>query len=253
MLIHIINQRGLKMWEITLIGDKCDLSNFYIIMKTIFAHKNSVFASFGFGDKNTLKIGVNDKKYIPNVKSEILEAIITINKQEYFNNNIIVKNSNNMVYDFIMKSIVMLGLDDELEYARVKVKLGKVVHIRSIVRFKLAKFYSLWDRLIVYLNEYLGDGDENDKMLKFLASNINHGSDIFFVNFDDSGIKICDLHNHVISEMNYDDVYLIIISIMVLSPKKIIIKQLLNISNEKISNLISKMDYVFDDRVSYVM
>ena len=240
------------MWEITLIGDKYDLSNFYTIIKTIFSHENSVFASFGFGERNTLKIGVNDKNIINNVKNEIIKAIITINKQEYMINNIDAINNQNNVNDFVLQSIVMLGIDEEIEYARSKLKLSRVVHIRSLVRFRLSKIYALWDKLIYYINDYICGDNVYDKLLKFIASNVDCGSDVVFVNFNSCGITVCNIGGKVLGHFFDCDVYDIIISILMMSPKKIIV-QLISCESNNYCDVVTKLEYVFADRIGYVM
>lgn len=240
------------MWEISIRGDKYDISNFYSCLKTKFLLNNSIFLSLYFDKNSVLKIAVTDNNYVHIVKNIITETIISVHKFEYLKNNLCIKNTTNEISDFVLHSLVMLGIDEEIDYARVRINFDKCIHIRSLVKFRLAKFYSLWSKLIDYINYYLCGENKCEKLLKFLASNVSTSQDIFYICFDQNCVVVKDDCGCEINKVYYDNKYMLAISLLMLSPKKIIIdcSQRSNVYKESSLELLS---YVFDDRLCIIM
>lgn len=253
--MHILVLKGLwlLMWEITLVGEKSDYVYFSLLDKELrdIAGTNLITA-MTIMDKICYSVAIKEKKYINFVKNAIFELIIKINKEEYFKEKLIFKNNINGLNHFIITSLVFINLQEEIDYARVIVKLSKTVFIRSLMMFKLNKLYKIWDKLICFFNLNLMYKSENEislEFLKLLANNIQSRTEIMYLDIIKDNMCIFDKNKNLISCTPEEDEIGVIVNLITYAPKKIIINCYDHLSS-KVTELIK---YIFDDKCSFII
>ena len=242
------------MWEITLVGEVQDYMHFLVfekMLKTTYA--SNVFVGCCNNNHNTtVSIAVKNKKLISTIKSLIIELMIKICKEEYFIENLTINTKDKDLQYFILLTAVMANLEDEIDYARVKFKFYKVIHIRSFIRFRLAKLYYLWERFSNYFNLHFS-GTINDELylefLRFLTSNSRNSGDIIYLDEKQDDMCLLDKNQKVLVSIPKTDEIGIVVNLIVYSPSKLIINCYSSLSG-KIAELIK---YLFDDRMSILI
>jgi hypothetical protein len=239
------------MWEITLIGQKEDYVYFVLLedmLSSILREKPIVAIS---GDNRLVcSIAIRDKSRLRQVKKCIVEIIIKICKEEYFREKLdIDTDADEDMFNFVLLSLIMINLHDEVDYSCVKLSLSKTIHIRSLVRFKLNKLYTLWDRFIRYFNKFvsIGRGDEIYlQILKFIANCSGSSNEIMYLEDGQHEMRILDKNQKLLSAIPKSDEIGVIVNLIVLSPKKLIIN-CYDCLSHKVAGLIQ---YIFGDKLS---
>ena len=241
------------MWEITLLGSELDYMYFAMLedeLKDVIQDK--VITAITFKNGLTCSIALKDRKYINFVKTAILETIIKICKEEYFREGLSVRGSDEELNEFILMSLILINLQEEVDYARVKVKLTKKLHIRSLMRFRLNKLYMIWEKLIVYFNANLGERYHDEiylKFLKLLANNTHSKTDIMYLERCQENMCILDKNKQLIIATPKDDEIGVVVNLIAYAPKKIIINCYDTLSS-KVAELIK---YIFEDKCSFII
>jgi len=242
------------MWEVTLIGVKQDYVHFILYEKMIKSTfgEQVVIAISDRIESSILSVAVCNKKLISSIKKTILELIIKICKEEYFLQNLNLETNDEELRYFILMGAVLSNLDDEVDYARVVVKFSKVIHIRSLVRFRLNKIYSLWNKFEKYFNSKFASG-LNDVIcldfLKFFANNIRKSGDIVYLDNKNDFIIFKDKNNKSINKIHKSDQIGIVVNLIVISPFRLVI----NCYSSLNSDILSLIKYLFEDKVSILL
>lgn len=241
------------MWEITLMGNTRDLIHFAVLEDELKAKfENPPLVAISLDDGLVMSIAVLDKKTIRHVKNLILETIIKISKEEYFRENLKILGSDKSLNNFIIMSLTCINLRDEVDFARVRVKFTKHMYIRSLVMFKLNRFYVEWERIIKYFNFYFSGIVKNQvylEFLKFLASNMSTRNEIIFLEEHSSSMHLLDKNRKIIKKSPKTDEIGLIVNLIVYSPKKLIINCLDTLS----ASVVSLIKYIFEDKLSVII
>lgn len=241
------------MWETTLIGEKKDIIYFSLLEE--YLKSNSITNIFAIVEKSDIvycSIAIEECRYLNFVKKCILETIIKICKEEFFIENIKFLGGDDKLNKFIIISLTYLDLQEEIDYAKVRVKFTKNIHVRSLVKFKLNKLYSLWCKFVGFFNFNMSGVFQDQvylEFLKFLASNSTSKNEIMFIEESDNSMYILDKDKNILKETSKTDEIGLIVDLIVYSPKKLIINCLDNLS-EKIVRLIN---YIFEDKISVLL
>jgi len=232
------------VWSVVLCVEKSELSKYINILKTLKpTYKSGIFIDVKFSDSNRVYIAINDTNYIDNVNKYVVEGIITTLKHEYIRSKLNAKNMHFHVFDFFINSLLAIGLKEEVDYVLKKNLFRGIVCVRSMACFRLVKLYSLWDRLIDYVNKYVLLGDDMQlSALKFVADAISGSEDVVKISFEDDTIRISNItskDNYSVLTINYLKVIEIVI---MMCPKKIIIDKF---KEDKHDDLIDDFRYVF--------
>lgn len=252
-LIHIICTMRGCMWEITLIGERQDWG-YFILLQDLLREKLQSPPLVAISEKSNLlcSIALENKKQLKMVKKIILEIVIRICKEEYYKENLNIWGSDNDLNQFILISLVAIGIQDEVDFARVKINLSKTIHIRSLVRFRLARFYTLWDKLVKYFNLRFSNGIQDDiylEFLKFLAENNTSKGEILYLVQKLDEICILDKNRNVISSIPKHDEIGVVVSLISYAPKKLVV-DCYSVLSSKIAWLIK---YIFQDKICIVL
>lgn len=242
------------MWEVTLIGQFQDYMHFQVFEKMLKStYKKQVIIAISYNADNLfLSIAVTNKRLINSVKKLILELIIKICKEEYYINELKVSTEDEELNYFILLTAVLSNLEDEVDYARIKVKFSNVIHIRSLVRFRLDKLYLLWEKFANYFN-YAFKNTISDEIylefLKFLANNSRRDGEVVYLEKVDDYFCLKNKDNKILSKIILTDEVGIIVNLIVISPHKLII----NCYSKLSSRIAELIDYLFEDKVSILL
>ncbi len=239
------------MWEITLFGDREDLDYFYILKDKLNKMKSSVYTAINLENNIAFSIACKEEG-IEVIEYYIYECIISRAKAKYLRDNLEFSGKNEAFNNFIIDSIVLIDLKDEIEYARLSTSLSSVVYLQSFVTFKLYRLIEVWDRIVSNLNAHFSILPEETmylEYLKFLADSAESRYDILYIDNSSIDIQILSKDSVKLKSIPSTDEIDLIISLIMYSPKKLIIK-----SNNKLSKKISNLiKYIFRDRVSLVL
>lgn len=241
------------MWEITLLGKTSDIVFFQQLKDTLKKQfNNDVVAVITFNENLICSIATSEHKYIKILKLAIYESIIKIVKCEYFREKLTIWGTDKALNSFIMSSLILIDLNDEVDFAKDTTKLTKVVSVRSFVYFKLCRLVNVWKKFVRYLNLHFSDNMQEGlylEFLKFIAENANSKLDIMYIEQNNDETILLDTYHRKINTISKRDEIGIIVNLLLYSPKKVIINCIDNLSS-KISSLIS---YIFSDRVSVLL
>ena len=212
------------MWEITLVGQEQDYEYFVLLedkLKKSLEDKPIIAIS---GQKNLCcSIAISNKNKLKLVKKYILEIIIKICKEEYFRENLEdISFIDNFINDFILFSLINVNLSDEVDYAYIKVKFSKILHIRSLAKFRLRTLYSVWDKFIAYFNSVKYNFAEEEmylEFLKFLASSSITENEVMYLEQKNNMMIISDKNKNSLSSVPIDDEIGVVVNLILLSPK----------------------------------
>lgn len=241
------------MWEITLLGKISDFVFFQQLkdnLKNQF--DNNIVVVITYNENLICSIATSENKYIKQLKIAIFETIIKIAKCEYLRENLTIWGLDKTLNSFVISSLVLIDLDDEVNFAKDTTKLTKVVFIRSFVYFKLFRLLIVWKKLVVYLNLHFSDNMQEGlylEFLKFVAENSNSKLDIMYIEQNQDETILLDSYHKKISAISKRDEIGIIVNLLLYSPKKVIINCFDSLSR-KVSSLIS---YIFSDRVCVLL
>lgn len=242
------------MWEITLIGEVQDYSHFHIFENMIKSnYGNNVIVAISLNCSGSkLSIAVKTKKLIYSIKKLVVELIIKICKEEYFIENLQINSEDHDMQYFIILTSVISNLEDEIDYAMIKFKFTKVIHIRSLVRFRLGKLYYLWEKFATYFNYNLS-GIVTEKIylnfLKFLATNSRSSKDIIYLDDNKDSMFLKDKSSKILATIPKSDEIAVVVNLIVFAPSRLII----NCYNALSGRIAELIKYLFADRVSILI
>lgn len=241
------------MWEITLVGKPNDIG-FFLELRDFLKIKLGKEVIIVISIENNLlcSIALSNKKEISFVKKYVFETIIKIIKTEIYESRLTIFTDDKSLNAFMLSSLVMINLKDEVDYAIEFTKLSKIIHISSFVNFKLKKLIEIWLREINYYNVIFNSYPRDDlylEILRFLAQNSIYREEVIYLEENNDKMLILDNHKNAIKKISKRDEIGIIVQLIMYCPKKIIINCFSSLS-DKVSSLIS---YIFEDRVSLLL
>jgi len=239
------------MWEITLVGKPSDIG-YFLELKDILKRKFDKNVIIVISLEKDLVCSIATNKYIDFLETKKFKTIIKIVKAEYYESKLTIFTDDKSLNAFILSSLILINLSDEVEYSKEFVSLSKLVNIRSYVYFKLHKLIEIWSREIEYYNYTFSGKFKEDlylEFLRFLAQNSNAKLDIMYLEENENEMILFDKRKNAIKIISKRDEIGIIVQLIMFAPKKIIINCLGSLS-KKVSNLIS---YIFEDRVSVLL
>lgn len=240
------------MWEITIVGESIDLVYFAMLEESLKkALNDKIVIAISFGDKLACSIAVRDRRYLSLVKDSVFECIIKSVKDEYFEENIDIRYFDPTLEDFVKSALIHINLQEEIDFAKAKTNLPKMVHIRSFVRFRLQRLMFVWKRLVHYLN--ISMSSKNDEFyldfLKLLATTTQPKSDLIYLESTSNNMCIFDKNQKLVSQYSGEDEIGVLVGLIIHAPKKIIIN-CVSCVGSKVYDLIK---YIFEDRISIIL
>ena len=245
--------KGDNMWEITLVGKPSDIG-YFLDLKDILKSKfnKEIIVVISFEKDLICSIASTNQKNTNILKHIIYETIIKVAKSEYYQNNLELFTSDKSLNSFILSSLILINLDDEINYANHYAKLGNTVYVKSFVNFKLNNMVKMWRREIDYYNVIFGGIHKEEfylEFLRFLAHNLNEKFDIMYLEETFDNMLILDNKGKKVRTISKNDEIGVIVQLIMLAPKKIIINCINSLSS-KVSTLIN---YIFEDKVSILL
>lgn len=239
------------MWEITLIGDCRDVVFLVSLKRELAKNFSDIYIDLRCREKCLFNIKFKKALY-EDISHYILGTILRIVKRKYFVSNLNIWSRNKIVNSFFLGGIINLDILDEITYAKAKTRLGKCVYIDSFVMFKLPRLIEMWQRLCDYINIRLKDSSQKDKyleLLKFLCSNLEGETEAILIDKLNDSYVLLDKYLNVIKDIPTSNDTDLILSLVIYSPKKLIINCKDSLS-EKTNRIIT---YIFDTKVSKVI
>ena len=150
------------MWEITLIGKYRDIVYMQELVENLENLYNSRVVSAISYNKNLIcSIAISGNINKNKIKTIVYESIIKIVKCEYLEENLIIFKEDKSLNTFMLSSLILLDLKEEIIYAKKNSNWGKTVSIRSFVYFKLNYLIKLWNNLCKFINRKFGNSFED--------------------------------------------------------------------------------------------
>lgn len=241
------------MWEITLIGKPCDIGYFIDLKDTLYRKfKNEILVVISFEKDLICSIATTNNVHIRKLKLLIYETIIKVVKAEIYHNSLEIFTNDKSLNSFILSSLIIINLNDEVNYAKAYTSLTKVINVRSFVYFKLHNMIDMWYREIDFYNYTFGGIHRDEfylEFLRFVAQNLTGKFDIMFLEDSKDTMRILDKKHNMIKSISKNDEIGVIVNLIMLGPKKIIIKCIDKLS-QKVATLIN---YIFEDKVSVIL
>jgi len=253
MIFTYNNPKGAYMWETTLIGKSSDVA-YFLELKDILKQTLNKEAIVVITFENDLicSIAISDESYKDFLITAIFETMIKIVKAEYYQANLKIFSDDKSVNSFLLSSLVLINLIEEVEYAKAYTKLSTTINIRSFIYFRLHKLLKVWKKEIEYYNKNFS-GEYKDglylEFLRYLAQNSKSNLELIYLEENKKEMILLDKKKQQMKAISKDDEIGIIVSLVMYAPKKLIINCMDCLSN-KVSKLIS---YIFEDRVSLIL
>jgi len=241
------------MWEITLLTDYYDIFYIQELQDNLNSNKISNCVAINY-DKELIccSIAISNDKDIEFSQDLIFECILKIVKSEYFKMNLNIFGNDRSFNSFMLSSLVLMDLKEEIEFAKFNALDFKKIHVRSFVYFKLHKLLDIWERVINYINIQFGNHLEESmylEFLKFLADNTASQIDLLYLDQNTDEIVLKDSNQQVLCKTNKNDEIGMIVNVIIYAPKKLVIKCLDSLSN-RVSSLLN---YIFEDRIGLLL
>lgn len=241
------------MWEITLCGKYEDilyLVDMENILKETFS--KDIISVIWVNDDVICNLATNNLSNIDYIKKIIVETILKIAKKSFFSDNLKLNINDNNLKSFLISSLVMIDLEEEINFVYNHNIIEKYINISSFILFKLRDLEEKWLFLINYINSTFFNRYEEYlylDFLKFLTDLQTPRYDILYLEKNDNSLDLIDQKNKKIKSVSLSDEVGVIVNLIILCPKKIIIKCIDNLSN-KFSNLVS---YIFEEKLFFLL
>ena len=241
------------MWEVTLCGKYDDIVYLVDLEKCLKdTFHSGVISAICISDKIILNLAIIKDEIVELVKKIIIDTILKIAKTEFFIENIKFLSDDRTLNTFIISSLVMIEIDEEIDFIFNNFHIGKYINIRSFIAFKLFDFRDKWKYLCDYINNTFKTSFEEYvyvDFLKFLTDLQVPKYDILYLENNDKCLDFFDGARNKIKSISIKDEIGVIVNLIMYSPKKIIVNCLDKLS-DKISNL---MNYIFEEKVSFLL
>jgi len=214
--------------------------------------KNEIIVVISFEHDLICSIATTNKDNLKKLNSYIYETIIKVVKSEVYHNSLKIFTDDKSLNSFILSSLIIINLEDEVNYSEAYTTLSKVINIRSFVFFKLHNIIDMWIKEIEFYNYSFGDIHKEEfylEFLRFIAQNLTGKFDIMFLEDSIDTMLILDKKRNKIKTISKQDEIGVIVNLIMLAPKKIIINCIDKLSH-KVASLIT---YIFQDKVSVVL
>jgi len=241
------------MWEITLHGEYDDVVYLLEMEKTLKDNLKKDIVSVIWITEDIIcnLAGANDRntKYI---KGIISETILKIAKTKFFQENLNISVCDTSIFTFLISSLVIVDIDEEIDFIANIIDSMTYVDINAFINFKLMSLKDKWSYLIHYINNtYRGNHEDNVYLdfLKFLSDLQTPKYDVLYLERNNGYLELLNKKHEKLKKFDNSDEIGVIVQLIILCPKKIIISCIDHLS-EKVSSL---MNYIFDEKVSYLL
>lgn len=245
--------KGASMWEITLCGEYADVVYLLEMENTLKdILKKDMLSVVWISEKVFCNLAIINCNNIDCVKRIVLETILKIAKTKYFQENLHLSINDISIFTFLVSSLIMIDLDEEVDYIINYVENMKYIDINSFICFKLNALKNNWSYLINYINKtYCGEYQEGIYLdfLKFLTDLQKPKHDVLYLEKNKNYLELLNKKHEKVKEFPLNDEIGVVVQLILLSPKKIIIN-CVDLLSDKISSLI---DYIFDEKLSYLL
>lgn len=241
------------MWEITLCGKYDDVVYLVDLEKILKdRYKSDVITAIWICDDVIFNIATNNQKIVENIKKIILELLIKIAKTKFFKDNLHIFINDTSINTFLISSLTMIDLEEEMEEEFVQFDINNYINIHSYILFKFRDLRLHWQYLADYINySFLnssGDGVYLE-FLKFLTNLQSPKYEALYVEKNNKYLEIFNVCHEKIKSLPDNDEIGVIVNLIMLSPKKIIVNCLDNLST-KTSNLLN---FIFEEKLTYLL
>lgn len=241
------------MWEITLLGEYEDVIYLLDLENTLKESLGKdVVVAIWINGEVTVSIATNNKTSIEVIQRSIIDTIIKISKNAYFSENLHISIDDTDLKTFLISSLIMVDIDEEVNTIYDRECVSNYINIKSFNLFKLSDLKSKWQFLIDYIHNTLYISNKDNiylDFLKFLCDIQTPRHDILYLEKDEKTLSLIDNKQTRVKEVPLGDEIGVVVSLIMLSPKRIVIKGMDNLSN-KVNNLVN---YIFDEKVSYLL
>lgn len=241
------------MWEITLCGKYTDI--FYLLEMEKVLKDNlykDIVSVVWINDDVICNLATLNERYIEYTKKIIIETILKIAKTDFFKKNLNINIKDKSLQTFLISSLVMIDLEEEIEFVYNHFSLDKYININSFINFKLNDLKEKWLFLVNYINKTFLKSFEDSvylDFLKFLTDLQSPKYEVLYLDKYNENLELFDNKNKKIKSISCKDEVGVIVNLIMLCPRKIIIKCLDKLSS-KFSNLI---EYIFDEKLSFIL
>lgn len=241
------------MWEITLCGKYEDVVHLLDMEKILKDTLNKDIVSvIWIHDDVICNLAVVGEENITFTRKVIIETILKIAKTKYFRENLKIFAKDKSLNTFLISSLVMVDLEEEIDFVFNHFDINKYINISSFINFKLLDLKDKWLYIIDYINiTFFGSSEDNVYLdfLKFLTELQSPKHEVLYLEKHDKNLELFDAkHAKIKSIESYDEIG-VVVNLIMLSPKKIIVNCVDKLS-DKISNL---MNYIFDEKLSFLL
>lgn len=241
------------MWEVTLCGKYDDIVYLVDLEKQLKDNFHSdVITAIWISDNVVLNMAITKDEIVYFVKKTVIDTILKIAKTSFFSENIKFLSDDKTLNTFIVSSLVMIEIDEEIDFVYNHISLDKYINIDSFVAFKLFDFYDKWQYLCDYINNTFSTKYEDYvyiDFLKFLTDLQVPKYDILYLENTGKNLEFFDSARNKINSISVKDEIGVIVNLIMYSPKKIVVN-CIDILSDKISNL---MNYIFEEKVSFLL
>ena len=241
------------MWEITLLGEYEDVIYLLDLENTLKESLGKdVVVAIWINGEVTVSIATNNKTSIEIIQRSIIDTIIKMSKNAYFSENLHISIDDTDLKTFLISSLIMVDIDEEVNTIYDRECVSNYINIKSFNLFKSSDLKSKWQFLIDYIHNTLYISNKDNiylDFLKFLCDIQTPRHDILYLEKDENTLSLIDNKQTRVKEVPLGDEIGVVVSLIMLSPKRIVIKGMDNLSN-KVNNLVN---YIFDEKVSYLL
>lgn len=241
------------MWEITLSGKYDDIV-YLLEMERVLKDKynREIISVVWVCDDVICNLATTNNLIVDNIKEIVIETLLKIAKTKFFTENLNIFTNDSSINTFLISSLTMVDLEEEIDFTLDNMQFNNYINIQSFINFKFFQLRARWKYLIDYINysfsKSIGDNVFLD-FLKFLTDLQTSKCEALYLEKNELNIELYDSKHNKIKSLSSTDEIGMVVNLIMLSPKKIIINCIDELSN-KTSNLMS---YIFDEKLSFLL
>lgn len=241
------------MWEITISCGYQDIA--YLLemennLKNLYSKDVMIIITMEEGI--ICNIAVIKNSIINDVKKIIIETMIKCYKSIYFSENLKFSKNNITLNSFMISSLVILELIEEVEFVYQNYEISSYINFKSFVYFKLFEFIDKWKYVCNYINVVILNNDEELiclEFLKFICCLQKPRYEVLYLEHNNTNLLLCDVNHKKLKKIEITDEISVITNLIMLSPKKIIIN-----CYEKLTDKATQLiNYIFDDKLCFLL
>lgn len=241
------------MWEITISCGYQDIVYLLEMENTLNrVYGKDVMTIITMDEDIICNIAVIKNSLIDDVKKIIIETMIKCLKSNFFSDNLKLNNNDISLNSFMVSSLVMIELLEEVEYVYNNFEIKNHINFKSFIYFKLTDFIDKWQYICDYINNLILDNNEEViylEFLKFISCLQKPKYDVLYLEHSNKNLLLYDCNHKKLKKIEITDEVGVIANLIMLSPKKIIIN-----CHEKLTDKVSQLiNYIFDDKLCFLL